>query len=144
MDPAPLLARLVPMGDLTIAKNRAWTAVGKSRKITHADVLAQMPFSVWRFLLPDKDPGRQLLWSAALSVAFPKLVRPEIQFVAAVAGIYEIRNRVAHLEPLIDVVRTRTQFQNMREVLGEIEPAVGQWFLSNQRVTSFLKAVPTL
>lgn len=142
MDPAPLLARLVPSSDLSTAKSRAWTAVGKSRKITHADVLAQMPFSVWRFLLPDKDPGRQFLWANALSAAFPGLSRPVNQLVAAIDGIYGIRNRVAHLEPLLDVARTRTQFQNIREVTREIDPAVEQWLVSNQRVTTFLKSQP--
>ena len=142
MDPAPLLNRLVPTNDLVTAKSRAWTAVGKVRRVTHSDVLAQMPFSVWRFLLPDKDPGRQFLWSAAISRAFPRLSRPVPQLVAAVGGIYEIRNRVAHLEPLLNVARTRNQFQNIREVTSEINSDVEQWLVSNQRVTTFLKAQP--
>jgi hypothetical protein len=101
-----------------------------------------MSFSTWRFLLPDKDPGRKHLWTAAISQAFPGLTRPPVQLVAAVAGVYDIRNRVAHLEPMLDVVRIKDQYTNMREVIGEISHEVEQWFVSNQRVTTFLKNRP--
>ena len=39
----------------------------------HADALTQLPFSTWRRLLPDADPGRQLLWIQATHRAFPNL-----------------------------------------------------------------------
>jgi hypothetical protein len=142
MDPSKLVSRLVQIDVLVKAKSRANRDVGAKRRISHADVLAQMPLSTWRFLLPDKDPGRQLLWAAAIKNAFPHLARPESILVQAVSGIYDIRNRVAHLEPLLDSRRTRDQLQNMRDVLKEIDPLVEQWFVSNQRVTHLLKLRP--
>lgn len=60
----------------------------------------------------------------------------------SVHGIYQLRNRVAHFEPLLRSGNVRAQFTNMRAVLREIDPAVEQWFVSNQRVTTLLRARP--
>lgn len=142
-DPAPLLRRLVREQDRQQALDRAQRAIQhQQRPLVHADLLAQMSFGVWRFLLPDRDPGRQYLWRAALSGAFPNLNRRPRDLVRSVDGIYKLRNRVAHLEPLLRAADTRAQFTNMRMVLSEIDPAIEQWFVSIQRVTGLLRARP--
>lgn len=61
----------------------------------------------------------------------------------SVHGIYQLRNRVAHLEPLLRSGNVRAQLTNMRTVLGEIDPAVEHWFVSDQRVTAALRARPS-
>lgn len=58
-------------------------------------------------------------------------------------GIYQLRNRVAHLEPLLRSGNVRAQLTNMRTVLGEIDPIVEHWFVSYQRVTAVLRARPS-
>ena len=141
MDPSQLLRRLVKPEEFDKAKRRARRAVG-SRPVGHSDVLAQINLGTWRFLFPDSDPGRQLLWREALRYAFPHTARPEAELAAAVAAIHFMRNRVAHLEPLIKTPAVRAQFDNMRRVLGEIDPAAEQWFVSNQRVTPQIKSRP--
>jgi len=76
LDPARLLKRLVG-ANLERAKTQAQTAkrsqMPRGNQITHDDVLAQLSFGTWRYLLPDRDPGRQLLWTDALYRAFPNL-----------------------------------------------------------------------
>jgi hypothetical protein len=105
-------------------------------------VLAQLNFGTWRYLLPDKDPGRQLLWRQALDGAFPHLMSAPADLVKKIDGIYRLRNRVAHLEPLLRSGEVRREFNNMRAVLAAIDPLVANWFISNQRVTRVLRARP--
>lgn len=144
LDPAPLLRRLVREQELTKARQRAEQAIRRHRRpVAHADLLAQLSFGTWRFLLPDRDPGRQRLWNDALHAAFPYLDRNPRELVKSVHGIYQLRNRVAHLEPLLRPGNVRAQFTNMRTVLREIDPAVERWFVSNQRVTAVLRARPS-
>lgn len=144
LDPAPLLRRLVREQELTKARQRAEQAIRHHRRpVAHADLLAQLSFGTWRPLLPDRDPGRQRLWNDALHAAFPHLNRTPRELVKSVHGIYQLRNRVAHLEPLLRSGNVRTQFTNMRTVLSEIKPAVEQWFVSNQRITTALRARPS-
>lgn len=143
LGPAPLLRRLVREQDLAMAQARATRAIQRQRRpVLHADLLTQMSFGTWRFLLPSRDPGRQYLWDHALHAAFPHLNRTPRELVASVDGIYQLRNRVAHLEPLLRLGNVRHQFGNMRTVLREIDPAAEQWFVSIQRITTLLRARP--
>lgn len=145
LDPSHLLHRLAG-DDIERATRRARNALRTGRRggriPGHADVLAQLSFSTWRFLLPDRDPGRQLLWHQALSAAFPHLAVPEQSLVQTVNDIYRLRNRVAHLEPLLKSRIVRDRFRDMRSVLAAIDPVVEQWFISRQRITATLKAKP--
>lgn len=141
MDPSHLLARLLG-NDLAKAKDRAAKAVGRNRTAAHADVLAQLSFGTWRFLLPDQDPGRRLLWNQALSKSFPHLANNQRRLVREVHMIYKLRNRVAHLEPLLAQGAVHAEFNAMRSVLAAIHPGAEQWFTSRQRVTAVLRARP--
>lgn len=144
VEPAPLLTRLVGQVDIDTAYSRA----NKARRARglgkpgHDDVLAQLSLSTWRFLLPDHDPGRQLLWSDALNNAFPHWTGTPEELTDTVIGVLDIRNRVAHLEPLLNMKNVRAQFVGMRGVLKAIDPSIEQWMVSNQRITSVLKMRP--
>jgi hypothetical protein len=114
MDPSHLLRRLAG-DDIRQAKRRAQAALRTQGTAPgHPDVLAQVNFGTWRFLLPDNDPGRQLLWRAALSTAFPHLQGTESDLVDDVDNIYRLRNRVAHLEPLLNSGMVADRFGRMR------------------------------
>jgi hypothetical protein len=145
MDPAPLLIRLAG-ADIAQAANRAHAALrtGKpgGRVPGHPDVLTQLSFGTWRFLLPSNDPGRELLWNQALNAAFPHLDVPPTRLVKQVDGVYRLRNRVAHLEPLLRSGAVQDQIKAMRAVLSAINPEIENWFTSRQRGTTVLKARP--
>jgi hypothetical protein len=144
LDPAPLLRRLVRQSELDNARARAARAVRHHKRAPlHGDLLAQLSMGTWRFLLPDRDPGRQHLWEHAVSKGFPNLKRPARQMVAAVDDVYRLRNRVAHLEPLLRSAAVREQYSNMRTVLGEIDTAAETWFVSIQRMTTILRSRPS-
>lgn len=142
MDPAHLLRRLLNR-DLAKAQNRARTALRTSgRQAGHPDVLAQLTFGTWRFLLPDRDRGRQLLWRQALHHAFTHGNPTPRALVGDVDSIYRLRNRVAHLEPLLAQGAVRAEYLAMRRVLASIDPVAEQWFISRQRITAALRNRP--
>lgn len=140
IDPAPLLSRVL-RDDLAKAAQRA-TAAAKAhqRQPSHDDILAQLTMGTWRYLLPDRKPSKQYLWRAALSQAFPHLARPVAQLVADVDGLHRLRNRVAHLETILDSRKASLHFAAIRQVLGDIDPRTEQWFVSQQKITAVLRA----
>jgi hypothetical protein len=142
MDPSHLLKRLL-RDDLAKATKRAAVALrGNGRTPGHPDILTQLTFGTWRFLLPDRDPGRRLLWDQALRHGFPHLTEQPRALVAKVHGVYRLRNRVAHLEPLLAQGLVRSEYNAMRRVLAAIDPTIDQWFTSRQRITAVLRARP--
>lgn len=145
LDPARLLVRLVG-DDIDQAATRARRTLRSNGRPDahpeHPDILAQLNFGTWRFLLPDKDRGRRLLWDQALHHAFPHLTETRAALVRKVHGIYQLRNRVAHLEPLLKSGLVRKEYEAMRSVLAAIDDAVDQWFTSRQRMTTILKSRP--
>jgi len=142
MDPSRLLKRLT-RSDIDKANDRARQALRRYKRVPgHADVLAHLSLGTWRYLLPDRDAGRQLLWAQALAAAFPHLTAAPHDLTASVSGIHKLRNRVAHLEPLLRTHSVAQEVTMMRRVLSYIDPYAEQWFTSRQRVTSVIKQRP--
>jgi hypothetical protein len=142
MDPAHLLRRLT-RDNIPKAQQRAQTALrGAGRTPGHADVLAQLSFGTWRYLLPDRDSGRQLLWRQAISLAFPQLTFSARDLVTHVDQIHKLRNRIAHLEPLLDGAMITDRFASMRAVASAIDPIAENWIISRQRVTPVFRDRP--
>ncbi|WP_369372715.1 hypothetical protein AB1046_04390 [Promicromonospora sp. Populi] len=147
LDPSRLVEWIVRRTEIDKATRRAMLAVKDSstgpRTMTHDDVLAQMMFSTWRFLLPSKDPGRQLLWREAISLAFPNLARPVANLVQDVDGLYRLRNRIAHLEPLLPGgAVVKGHLRAARRVLEAVEPTAEQWLVSHQTVSTVVAEMP--
>lgn len=142
LDPARLIERLAGP-NIARATNQARTALRaprhRGRAVGHADIVAQLSFGTWRYLLPDRDPGRQRLWKDALHRAFPNLQHDPRGLVGRVDGAYKLRNRVAHLEPLLRPGVVRAELHGMRSVLRAIDPYLEQWFTSRQRITQILR-----
>lgn len=154
-DPCRLLSRLVRKEDRAAAHKRATMSIG-GRPVSHGDLLTQMSFATWRYLLPERDPGRRLLWKQCLHRAFPQFrvafagrsprsgaTANPTDLTYAVAGLHLLRNRVAHLEPIHDVVSVRLQLGHMRQVLYAIDPGVHEWFIGQQRVSDVLERHPS-
>lgn len=146
LDPSRLVERLVRREEIDKAIQRARLATREAsrglRSFMHDDVLAQLSFGTWRFLLPDRDPGRRRLWADALSTGFPHLDRPVRALVDDVDRLYRLRNRVAHLEPLLETGSVVSHVRAARRVLRDIEPAAEKWLVSQQRVTTLAQRKP--
>lgn len=145
LDPSVLFERIVGR-DKPEAKNRAGhstrTRPREQRDPLHADILAALSMGTWRFLLLGrKDQGKQLLWDEALHSAFPHLRRPVHELERAVDGVYRLRNRVAHLEPLINS-SIAAQLATMRTVIGAIDQDLLSSFSSVEKVGATLKSRP--
>lgn len=143
-DPSALLFKLTQDGkDIKDATNRAKKATKRRpQPMTHADVLAQMSFGTWRFLLPDNTAGRMFLWNNALIRAFPHTSGPGKEITKDVAAIHLLRNRVAHLEPLLHTAAVHARYLSMRRVLAAIHPLMEQRFVSTQRITAHIAQRP--
>ncbi len=147
-EPAAALDRIAKK-DIDLAYERAQKELDNKygdgvRKPNHHDVIAQTSFGLWRYMLPSSsDTGKQVLWRQCLNKSFPHMIRPPDQLSQAVHGVYVLRNRVAHLEPLI-AVNLEARYRNMITVTGDIGPDLQNWFSSvTQAVPNGLKARPT-
>ncbi len=115
----------------------------------HDDVVAHMTFGTWIHLLPRKKdnsvdgfgPGAQRgLWKHALKDAFPHQPDPLVIHQWA-SRLHLLRNRVAHLEPLIDT-DVMSYHKSAARLLRAIDPVVGDWYAGTSRVPTVYKNRP--
>lgn len=126
--------------------------------VTHDDVVAHVMFGTWVNLLPDprlKEPAaraaaskharqresrREVLWEASLKDAFPgQGGRYTVSYW--LRRLYELRNRVAHHEPLIlaDLV---SYHRTASRLLRAVDPRTGDWYSGISRVPALVAACP--
>lgn len=119
------------------AKARSARASDHPRKdedISHNDILAQLSFGAFVRLLPILDEtektykARQVLWNESISSIFTSNTEQlKLIQVDRISRIHSLRNRVAHLEPLLGV-NVRARHRDMIKVIGAIEPEIQGWF----------------
>lgn len=161
INPAPplrgLVKRAVVQAQVHAERARDSRHPGHHRKtaaITHDDVVAQLSFSLWPKLLPDPQKalsGNPNLWSAALVHAFPQAAGNSANQVLAVPAVklvhdrlirlVKLRNRVAHMEPLLDV-NIAARLTDCLQVLGYMSPQARDWCAGVSRVTAVGNARP--
>lgn len=139
------------------AKNRAETS-RKTRPashrrhghpIDHDDVVAHMSFGTWKKLLPKKDlkhksgfgpQAQRTLWNDALKHAFPHHPDPTvIQYW--VDRLHNLRNRVAHLEPLCEA-DVMSYHRTVARLLRAIDPDLASWYAGISRVPAVWRSRP--
>jgi len=141
--PNAYLSRLLKDGPHAQAVARASkVAEEKGRPMSHDDVLAQMSLGSWRYLLPSRaSAAKRRLWSEATSGAFPEWPGPWPNLVTRVELIHDIRNRVAHLEPLHSV-DLRAVRRSMRDVCHAISWDAGRFFVETERLLPIIERIP--
>lgn len=145
LSPHPYLRKaLQPKSCLAAAERARKVASEKRRPPTHDDVLAQMPFGTWRYLLPSNaNKTKQRLWTDAVSAAFPHWPgswSPE-SVVRRVDSAYRLRNRVAHLEPLHQD-DLRAVRRDMRSVCHAIGVDAARLFVRTERLLELIETKP--
>lgn len=120
--------------------------------VTHDDVLAQLMFGVWKDLLPNHKPeagdtaeneNRERLWEDALQSAFPNVHDPDgSQTFWLVAHLHQLRNRVSHMEPLLNI-DVRRSVNEAFGLVRSIDADVANWASGGNRVPAVLKKRPT-
>jgi hypothetical protein len=95
-------------------------------------VVAELGFGFWRFLLASRY--EHSLWLHALRNGFPG-VRDRRAIEAPVRRLHEVRNRIAHLEPVLkrDLARDEA---DVSKVLRAICPDTERWATSLSRIRS--------
>lgn len=145
-NPDPRLNKLLMQSRLNEARSRATAVAARAgRAVLHDDVLAQMTLGTWRYLLPSNSSvGKQRLWASCLANAFPEWRGTAWEpIVRRVEIVHEMRNRIAHLEPLHrgDLRRAR---QSMRHVTSATGWEAGRIFADNERMLPLIEALPRI
>lgn len=155
--PAPPLATLVDNRYRTELMNQAVTARRKRaashpRKhapINHDDLVANTNFGIWKRLLPHRHgnagnvAATGTLWTQATSSAFPNLRQDPNGYAtsARVRHLHALRNRVAHMENLLDV-DIEARHRDIVQLLTAIDADLYQWAHASSRVLSIATLRP--
>jgi len=118
---------------------------------THDDVIAQLTFGNWSFLLGATARGlekrrAQELWTRALSPAFPDAYQDDRgrMFVGQrMERLRNLRNRVSHHENLINV-DVDHRLRDMNTLLSSVRSDYPAWAMSRSRVRAVAKLDPRL
>jgi hypothetical protein len=110
--------------------------------VDHDDVVAHLTFGTWNSLLPRKDatitpPGlkpraQAALWNGAIKYAFPHHPDPVV-IKFWVERLHSVRNRVAHMEPLLDI-DPMSYHRTIARLLNAIDPALKDWYTAISRI----------
>lgn len=118
--------------------------------VDHDDVVAHLTFGTWNVLLPRKDPSttppglkpgpQALLWNTALRQAFPHHSDAAV-IKFWVERLHSIRNRIAHMEPLLDI-DAMGYHRTVARLLKAIDPALTDWYTATSRVPEVWRRRP--
>jgi hypothetical protein len=126
---------------------RTTSHVRHGAPITHDDVVAHITFGTWNVLLPRATrggglgpPAQRVLWEQALHRSFPHQQTPgPVKYW--VERLHHLRNRVAHLEPLVDV-DVLGYHRTIARLLSAIDPVVSDWYTGSSSVPAVFKTKP--
>jgi hypothetical protein len=137
-DPARLLEQRAK-DDIATARRRAerWRSVAGVPTPTRPNppsgaVVAELSFGFWRYLLASRY--EHSLWLHAMRSGFPG-VRDRRAIEAPVRRLHEVRNRIAHLEPVLKRDLSKDA-ADASKVLLAICPHTERWAASLSRVRS--------
>lgn len=119
--------------------------------VTHNDVLTQAMFGLWSQLLPSHIEGardsqvnrsRDELWEECTQKAFPHIEDPTGRVTAKrVANLVALRNRVSHMESLLDT-NIQSLMRDAFALVSSIDPPVAAWLTGTSQVASIIKKRP--
>jgi hypothetical protein len=122
--------------DIATARGRVRV---KRKQARHGQVIAELPFGFWRFLLARQYAST--LWPDLASV-FPHAPNRSLRTVEnPVARLHEFRNRLAHQEP-VHAYPLPARHEDLLTVLGYIDPLVADWVAAQSRVPAVLAQRP--
>jgi hypothetical protein len=111
--------------------------------LSHDNILSQLTFGTWLLFMPSSNKIRQELWEIAIGEAFDITCEEDrAKLVDSVQEIKRIRNRIAHIEPVLKSKEIRNLYNEIRFICESIDPKLGQWYISVQKITTTLKNRP--
>jgi hypothetical protein len=141
LDPNELVSNVISFSEISRIRNR-FSLAGKIP--SHDDILAQMTFGNWRFILPSKDDSKkELIWKLSLKNRFELSSGYCLDsFSRDVESLHIVRNRIAHGEPLLERNYTKNTMKSIFRVAEAIDPELSRYIKSVQRVTQVNKTRP--
>lgn len=153
LDPRDELGFLFRQGAdvLSQAARRARKSTHRKTTPGHDDIIAHLSFGTWYSLLPggQRNSGqRQVLWDEAIDGAFPERHQvPARAIRQTVHAVYDVRNRVAHFEPIYDLHLAGKRSAMVR-LLHMIDRPMKNWFMEVERfsdeIERFVEEWPTV
>ena len=111
----------------------------KGKAATHGQVLSELSFGFWRFLVSKTYSGR--LWPD-LASAFPHAPnRSRATIETPVRELHVFRNRLAHHQRIYSQPLTERR-HDLQTLLGYIDPALAAWTATTSRVPAVLARRP--
>lgn len=105
---------------------------------TPGDIVAQLNFGFWRYLVATRYTHD--LWHDAIRHAFPN--ESDLRTVERpLARLHQLRNRIAHLEPIHDE-NLLARRRDMIQVVGHVDRRLQSWFASVERIQPVVQGRP--
>ena len=125
-------------GDIERAEKRLRN---KGKQANLDSLTAEMTLAFWKYLFAKRF--RSTLWPAAGKRAFPGAGPNGIESMSRwMAQVYEVRNRVAHHEPLIRR-RIRSDFESCMALVRAVDGTLAEWVEGRSRIPALLEGSPT-
>lgn len=148
--PAAHLANVARIDDnLAAADKRARSALAGKREPCHDDIVAQLSFGTWFYLMPSaKHDSKAVIWNSVLKDAFPMRHNVPVENIKeSIRIVYDLRNRVAHFEPIYSLYLEGKR-SAMAKILHVINRPMKRWFSETERfsneIATFREAWPEL
>ena len=111
--------------------------------VCHDDVVAHITFGTWAKVLgtDKRGPWVERMWTEALHGAFPGKAQSPLVVAYWVARLHRLRNRVAHLEPLLGV-DVMGYHRTAARLLTSIDPDIGSWYAGTSELARVLERRP--
>jgi hypothetical protein len=115
------------------------------RPLDPGRIIAELSFGFWERLLSRGPRGprnyEMALWRPALHRAFPNARRPRAGIHRPLPGLRDLRNRIAHHEPIFSRDLT-TDYQTILEVIGWMCADTQVWVIHHSDVPAVLADRP--
>lgn len=122
-----------------VARARARVEEQK-RQVSPQRIVSELSFGFWRYLLTSKY--RTTIWPILSNGAFSRVqVGYEEMFFARVGRVHDLRNRIAHHEP-IHGRRIERDLLDCLRILSAICPETADWVQQRARVEAVLENRP--
>lgn len=117
--------------------------------VDHNDMLVQLTLGSWNNLLPIRNRNantfskRRYLWHHAIKNAFPHLQNDSNGYgtAARVGNLLTLRNRVSHMEPLLDIDMVQ-RYNDVLTLLASINPDLKPWMANYSQLLTIYNQRP--
>lgn len=114
----------------------------RAQVLTLDSLIPELNFGFWRYLLAKRYIAK--FWAGAFCHGLPGVGNDQVKgFVARVGRLHEIRNRIAHHEPIFGR-RLDLDHRDCLLVLGAVCPVTAQWAEGISRIPEVLANTPLL